>query len=111
MNKKFTLTPKDLILQQERLAYLEKTSKENIEDLQTSLDTDLKEDFALTALHEKQHQIKQEIDNLRSFLEKAEIISQKNNQNFVELGSMVTYTLLPDKKEKITVELTSKSTS
>ena len=109
--KKITITPREYLILQERLTYLEETSKKNIEDLQTSLDSDLTENFALTDLHEKQIQIKQEIDNLRSTLEKAETISQKTNQKFVELGSIVSYTLLPDKKEKITVELTSKSTT
>ena len=110
MSKKIIITPKERLILQKKLIYLEMCSEKNIEDLQASLDSDLTENFALTKLHEKQVQTKQEIDNLRNILEEAEI-SQKNNQDFVELGSIVSYALLPDKQEKITVELTSKFTS
>ena len=108
MGKKIIITPKENLIQQKRLTYLEEVSKKNIENIRIFSDSDSVENFALTSLQEEQAKIIQEIDNLREFLDRAEI-NQKTNQGFIELGSIVSYTLLPNKKEKITVEITKKS--
>ena len=107
MNRKIIITPKEHLIQQKRLVYLEEVSKKNIENIRIFSDSDSIENFALTSLQEKQAKITQEIDNLREFLGRAEI-NQKTNQGVVELGSIVSYVLLPNKKEKITVEITKK---
>lgn len=107
MNRKIIITLKERLFYEKKLTYLEEVSKKNVEDIQIFSDSDSVENFALTSLCEKQAKIIQEIDNLRSILDRAEI-GQKTNQQLVELGSIVSYVVLPDKKEKITVELTSK---
>src|SRR5215470_4836655 len=101
MSQKIIITSQEYLNLQKKLVYLEEISKKNIEDLQVSLESDLTENFPLLALHEKQMQITQEIGNLRSILDRAEI-NQKIDPGRVGLGSIVSYALLPDKKEKIT---------
>jgi transcription elongation factor GreA len=108
MSGKIIITPKERLILQKKLVYLEEVSKKNIENIQIFSDVDSIENFALTSLYEEQAKIIKEIDNLKNILDRVEI-KQKTSQKFVELGSIVSYTLLPNKEEKITVEITSGS--
>jgi transcription elongation GreA/GreB family factor len=109
MNRKIIITPEGYSILKKKIARLEKIKQETAERLSLTIG-DLSENADFIVLDEKNQNLFKEIEESRSYLERAEIREKSNSKSFIGLGSIVTYSRF-NGQEKLTIELTDDTTA